>query len=180
MSRLAKKPILIPADVKVAQVGRDLIFKGPKGEVRRHFPENIVIRLENTLLQLTSKGGGKNNKALLGTAADHSRAAMLGVKDGYEKKLELDGVGYKVQLDGQKLVLSLGFTHKVIIEPSKTIVFKVEKNAITVSGVDKEEVGRVSAEIRMKKPPEPYKGKGIHYLGEIIRRKAGKKAVSAA
>ena len=180
MSRLAKKPILIPADVKVAQVGRDLIFKGPKGEVRRHFPENIVIRLENTLLQLTSKGGGKNNKALLGTAAAHSKAAMIGVKDGYEKKLELDGVGYKVQLDGQKLVLSLGLTHKVIIEPSKTIVFKVEKNAITVSGVDKEEVGRVSAEIRMKKPPEPYKGKGIHYLGEIIRRKAGKKAVSAA
>ncbi|KKT41406.1 MAG: 50S ribosomal protein L6 [Candidatus Giovannonibacteria bacterium GW2011_GWA2_44_13b] len=180
MSRLAKKPIIIPADVKVTQSGRNLVFHGPKGEVKRHFPESVVIKLEDASLQLTSKGEGKNNKALLGTAAAHSRAAIQGVREGYEKKLEVEGVGYKAQLDGQNLVFSLGFTHKVVVQPPKNITFKVEKNTITVTGIDKEEVGRISAEIRTKKPPEPYKGKGIHYLGEVIRRKAGKKAVSSA
>lgn len=180
MSRLAKKPIVIPSDVKITQSGRDLVFKGPKGEVKRHIPESVVIKLDDSTLQLTSKGGDKSKKALLGTAAAHSKAAILGVKDGYEKKLEIEGVGYKAQLDGQNLVLSLGFTHKVTVLPPKNISFKVEKNTITVTGIDKEEVGRISAEIRAKKPPEPYKGKGIHYMGEVIRRKAGKKAVSSA
>jgi large subunit ribosomal protein L6 len=102
------------------------------------------------------------------------------VEDGFEKKLEIEGIGYKAQAEGETISLSLGFTHPIKIKAPKGISFKVEKNTITINGPDKEIVGRVAANIRSKKPPEPYKGKGIHYLGEIIRRKAGKKAVGTA
>ena len=131
--------------------------------------------------KISSKNSdAKNRKAMLGTSASLFKNYLKGVSEGFEKKLEMEGVGYKVQLEGGALSLSLGFTHPVKILAPDGIIFKVEKNQITISGADKEQVGRVAAEIRAKKPPEPYKGKGIHYIGEIIRRKAGKKAVSAA
>ena len=170
----------MPESVSLKIENGSLIFKGPKGEVRKNLPGEVEVKNENGSLFLSGKGEGKNKKADLGTAAALIKSAIAGVKDGYEKKLELEGVGYKVQQDGANLVLSLGFTHKINIVPPKDISFKVEKNVITVSGIDKELVGQVSAEIRDKKLPEPYKGKGIHYTGEVIRRKAGKKAVSSA
>ena len=180
MSRLAKKPINIPAEVKASQEGESWVFKGPKGELKKTFSDKIFIKMENNALLLSLAGENKTNKAVLGTVAALIKSAIFGVKNGYEKKLEMEGVGYKVQLDGTNLILSLGFTHKVIVGAPKNISFKVEKNAIYISGADKELVGQVAAEIRGKKLPEPYKGKGIHYFGEVIRRKAGKKAVSTA
>ncbi|MDO8523287.1 MAG: 50S ribosomal protein L6 [bacterium] len=180
MSRLAKKPINIPAEVKVTVAGNTLIFNGPKGELKKTFSENIEFKLEGASLVVTLKKEEKKKDPSLGSAASLVKNAIAGVSLGFQKKLEIEGVGYKVQMEGANLILSLGFTHKVIIVPPKDISFKVEKNAIFVTGIDKETVGMVSADIRSKKLPEPYKGKGIHYFGEVIRRKAGKKAVSAA
>ena len=117
---------------------------------------------------------------MLGTTAALFKNCIEGVQNGFEKKLEIEGVGYRAQIDGKDLVLSLGFSHPVKIQAPEGITFKVEKNTIIINGVDKEQTGRVAAQIRAEKKPEPYKGKGIHYQGEIIRRKAGKKAVAAA
>lgn len=180
MSRLAKKPILIPPGVSVTKQGELYIFKGPKGELKKSFSGSVNIKLQTDSAQLFLKDqSAKNSLALLGTSAALFKNCINGVLDGFEKKLELEGVGYKVQADGTGLSLSLGFTHQIKISAPDGIIFKIEKNQILISGADKEKVGRVAAEIRSKKPPEPYKGKGIHYVGEIIRRKAGKKAVAA-
>lgn len=181
MSRLAKKPILIPPGVSVTKQGEFYLFKGPKGELKKSFSDAVNIDLQIDSAQLSFKyRDGKDSAALLGTSAALFKNCINGVLGGFEKKLELEGVGYKVQADGTGLALSLGFTHQIKISAPDGIVFKVEKNQILINGADKERVGRVAAEIRSKKPPEPYKGKGIHYVGEIIRRKAGKKAVAAA
>jgi|SRR3989344_1320887 len=184
MSRLAKKPIKIPAGVTVTQEGDTWIFHGPKGDVRQTVPQIISIEKKDDALQvsLSAHASPKQKwpRAMLGTIASLVRNALIGVIDGYEKKLELEGVGYKVQLEGKDLVLSLGFSHPVRVAAPEGITFAVEKNGITIKGVDKARVGKAAAEVRALKPPEPYKGKGIHYVGEVIRRKAGKKATSTA
>ena len=181
MSRLAKKPITLPTGISVKKEGDFWIFKGPKGELKKSFSGyvNIEEKPEGFLVSLKSHAP-KDAYAILGTVAALFRSCIAGVKDGFEKKLEIEGIGYRAQLDGNDLVLSLGFTHPVRVSASEGILFKLEKNIIIVSGADKEKVGSMAAEIRSQKPPEPYKGKGIHYQGEVIRRKAGKKAVAAA
>jgi len=189
MSRLAKKPILIPGDVTVTHEGNVWTFRGPKGEIRKSFSDIVRIEEkklpegENALVILLEKSTGlprrgKIGKAMLGTTAAILRNAVIGVKNGFEKKLEIEGIGYKVQLDGNELILSLGYTHPVRIKTMPGVSFAVQKNVIVVSGVDKEKVGEAAAYIRMQRPPEVYKSKGIRYAGEIIRRKAGKKAVA--
>ena len=182
MSRLAKKPTKIPEGVSVKKEGGFWVFKGPKGELKKSFFQDIKIEEQDGAIVMAFKENipTKEIYAMLGTTAALVKNCLLGVKDGYEKKLEIEGVGYRAQLDGANLVLSMGFTHPVKISAPEGISFKVEKNTITVSGIDKEKVGLISAEIRAVKPPEPYKGKGIHYMGEVIRRKAGKKAVATA
>lgn len=179
MSRLAKRPILVPSGVNVSEENNFWIFRGPKGESKVSVNEKVFVEQKNGAISISGKTNA-NTSALLGTTASLIKNAIKGVTEGYEKKLELEGIGYKAQLDGASLVLSLGLTHPVKIEPKKGITFKVEKNLITVIGSDKGLVGQTAAEIRGKKPPEPYKGKGIHYLGEFVRRKAGKKAVGTA
>lgn len=180
MSRLAKKAIEIPAEVSVKPEGNFWIFKGPKGEVKKNIPSYIGVEEKDDEIWVSLKSKSKDTYAMLGTSAALIKNCIKGVTEGFEKKLEIDGIGYKAQLDGGGLVLSLGFTHPVKVSAAPGISFKVDKNIITVGGSDKEMVGRVAAEIRAHKPPEPYKGKGIHYVGEVIRRKAGKKAVAAA
>ena len=180
MSRLAKKPISIPSGVTVRRDGLALYVEGPKGTIQLTVPRLVHVEETGGALQVSLGPSAKQHKeasALLGTTAALIRNALLGAHDGFEKRLELEGVGYKVQLDGKDLVLSLGFTHPVRISAVPGIAFSVEKNAITVRGADKALVGETAARIRSQKPPEPYKGKGIHYGGEVIRRKAGKKAV---
>ena len=180
MSRLAKKPIVVPKGVSVTNENNVWVFKGPKGELQKSFHHSIAIEKKDDSLIVTLKEHSKNEKALLGTAASLLKNAINGVLSSFEKKLEIEGIGYKAQLDGNNLILALGFTHPVKIPAPAGITFKVDKNIISISGVDKEKVGEMAAKIRDQKPPEPYKGKGIHYLGEVIRRKAGKKAVGTA
>ena len=181
MSRLAKKPIILPKNVSFSLGSGNATLNGPKGETKFFVHENIEIKQQGDELLVVSKASNqKNTKALLGTTFSLLKNSVKGVRDGFEKKLEIEGIGYKAQLEGDTLLLSLGFTHPVKIKAPKGISFKVEKNVKTVSGVDKESVGQTASTIRSKKPPEPYKGKGIHYVGEVIRKKAGKKAVGTA
>jgi len=181
MSRLAKKTISLPQGISLTKQDNKWVFHGPKGDVSCEFPQSIFIKQSQdgiaVLLAKSFSARDKKNLAMLGTAVSLIRNAIRGAGEFFEKKLELEGIGYKVQLDGKNLVLSLGFTHPVRIEAPAGISFSVDKNLIKVQGVDKALVGKIAAEIRAQKKPEPYKGKGIHYVGEVIRRKAGKKAV---
>lgn len=180
MSRLAKKSIILPKDVSFSLDNGNAVFHGPKGDTKVFVHENIVITKNGDEFRVASKKFQKNTKALLGTTYSLLKHAIEGAEKGFEKKLEIEGIGYKAQVEGDTISLFLGFTHPIKIKAPKGIAIKVEKNILTITGADKEIVGQFTASIRSQKPPEPYKGKGIHYLGEIIRRKAGKKAVGTA
>lgn len=180
MSRIGKKPIQIPEGVAIDKSGDIVIVKGPKGELRRKLMAEIDIEMQDKSLLVKLTGRNKKGAAFWGLYRALIQNMVKGVKDGFDKKLEIEGIGYKVQPDGQNLNFSLGLSHQVKFEAPEGIQFKVEKNVITVSGRDKELVGDTAARIRRLKVPEPYKGKGIRYAGEVIRRKAGKKAVASS
>jgi len=180
MSRLIKKSIPIPAGVTVTPSAGVLAFKGPKGELKVKLVPGIVAAIDGGALWI-KEGTGLENRAMLGTTWSHAKNAIQGVMEGYVKTLEIEGVGYRAVVEGGKeLVLYLGYALPVRQPVPAGITITVEKNTIKVSGIDKEAVGQAAAEIRALKKPEPYKGKGIHYLGEVIRRKVGKKAGTAA
>jgi large subunit ribosomal protein L6 len=183
MSRIGKQPIPIPEKVEVKINANIVVVKGPKGALQRSLPQGIKaeIRENNIVVSPESAKDAANKKimALWGLSRAILANLVKGVTDGYEKKLEIEGVGYRAAVQGSKLVMSLGFSHPVEIEAPPGIDFKVEKNVIVINGIDKELVGQVSADIRSRKKPEPYKGKGIRYQGEVIKIKAGKKAVSS-
>ncbi|MBU1119037.1 50S ribosomal protein L6 [Patescibacteria group bacterium] len=177
MSRLARKPLEIPENVEVQVTDGTVLVKGPKGELKVVLaPAVTVKREENELLVSVSSD---EEHAVWGTMWSLLRNALIGVSKGFERKLEINGVGYRAQVQGKKIVLNLGFSHPVEIEALEGVEFKVEDNIIVVSGIDKEKVGRLAAKIRAQKKPEPYKGKGIKYIEEHVRRKAGKKAAAA-
>ena len=207
MSRIGKKPILIPEDVEVKIEGQKVIISGPKGELSREIRPEIKVEIKGNQIFVSpqvpsfrrakvekketsstetpegkpsvSYGAGKKTKAFWGTSRAHLANMVQGVKEGYEKKLEIEGVGYKASVEGGDTIqLSVGFTKPTKIKAPKDIKFSVEKNVITVSGIDNELVGQIAAKIRKVRPPEPYKGKGIRYQGEIVRRKVGKRAVT--
>ena len=178
MSRIGKKPIEIPEAVKVNIDGRKVIIKGPKGELSREVRPEIKVELKEGKIFVKPEIKTKKTKAFWGLTRALLNNMVKGVIEGYEKKLEIRGLGYKAKIEGDDLVLMVGFTHSVKIKIPETIKVSVEKNIITVSGIDKELVGLIAAKTRKVKPPEPYKGKGIRYLGEEVRRKAGKKVVT--
>jgi large subunit ribosomal protein L6 len=174
MSRIGKKPIEISAGVDVKIEGQKVIIKGPKGELQKSIRPEIKLELKEGKLFLSSQ-----HSPFLGLSRALLANMIKGVVEGYEKKLEIEGIGYKAALEGQDLVLNIGFTHPIKIKaPEGKIKFTVEKSLITVSGADKELVGQLAARIRSVRPPEPYKGKGIRYQGEHVRRKLGKKAAA--
>lgn len=177
MSRIGKQPIQIPENVEVKISQDEIKIKGPKGELNQSIPSQIKVVSKEKELIVTPRQKTKETPALWGLFRSLIFNMVQGVIQGFEKKLEIEGVGYKASLQGNKLVLNLGFSHPIEIEAPAGIEFKVDKNIITVSGIDKQLVGQLAAKIRAQRKPEPYKGKGIHYLGEVIRRKAGKKAV---
>ena len=175
MSRIGKKPVSIPQGIKVDIKDRVLTVKGPKGELSINIHPDIDVKIENEEITVTRKSDEKRVRALHGLHRALINNLVIGVKDGFTKKLEIVGVGYRAEMKGNKLQLSLGYSHPILFVPPADI--KVEAptpNNIVVSGINKELVGMVAAKIRSFRPPEPYKGKGIKYEGEIIRRKAGK------
>ena len=177
MSRIGKKPVQIPAGVTVEIEGTTVTVKGPKGELTRSFSELIKFEQEGEEVNVIRVDESTESNAQQGLSRTLLHNMVLGVSEGFEKKLELTGVGYRVALKGKDLDHSLGYSHPVIYKAPENIEVLVPDNThITVKGISKEQVGQVAAEIRMKRPPEPYKGKGIHYEGEHIRRKLGKAA----
>lgn len=180
MSKIGKQPIEIPSGVEFKLNGNLVLVKGEKGELKREIHSTIKIELKDNLVILSPAKETKKTMALWGLSRMLLKNMIEGVDKGFEKKLELEGIGYKVALQGKDLNLSLGFSHQVEFKAVPGVDFKVEKNTISVSGINKETVGQVAADIRKLRPPEPYKGKGIHYVGEVIKRKAGKKAVKGA
>ncbi len=178
MSRIGKKPILIPAGVETKIQEWKVIVKGPKGELSREIRPEIKIEIKEGKIFVAPEINTKETKALWGLTRALIANMIKGVTEGYEKKLQLEGLGYRASLEKEDLVLQVGFTHPVKIKTPKGIKFLVEKNIITVSGIDKELVGQITAKIRKVCPTEPYKGKGIRYVGEVIRKKAGKKATT--
>lgn len=177
MSRIGKQPINIPEDVEV-KIDNDLVIvKGPKGELKNQIRPEIKVEIKDKEIILKPVKLYKGTQALWGTYRSNIFNMIEGTTKGFEKKLEIKGVGYKAIPEDKNLVLNLGYSHQIKIKAPEGIEFKVEKNVITVSGMDKQLVGQIAAEIRSKRKPEPYKGKGIRYQGEIVRRKAGKKAI---
>jgi large subunit ribosomal protein L6 len=179
MSRLAKKPIHIPEGVSVSIDGGFVGVKGSKGELAVPVLPGVAAEISADSARVTRTGEDKQSKANTGTMWSLVKNAIQGVSEGFSKKLEIEGVGYRAQKDGDALVISLGYVNSVRFPIPAGVEVSVEKNVIAVSGIDKELVGRVAAEIRALKKPEPYKGKGIRYQGEVVRRKAGKKAVTS-
>jgi len=176
MSHIGKKLIKIPEGIEIKLENDFIIIKGPKGEIKNRLRPEIKVEIENKEIKLKPVIFHKESKALWGTYRSLIANMVEGATKGFSKSLELVGVGYRANLEGKDLILSLGYSHLIKIKAPAGIDFKVEKNTITVSGIDKQLVGQIAAEIREKRKPEPYKGKGVRYKGEIIKRKAGKKA----
>ena len=175
MSRIGKKPIAIPAGVEVKVNGNEVTVKGPKGTLTQTFKPDMAIAVEGAEVIVTRPTDNKEHRALHGLTRTLIANMVEGVSNGYKKELEVNGVGYRAQKQGNNLVLNLGYSHQVIMPEIDGITIDVPNaNAIVISGPDKQKVGQFAAEVREKRPPEPYKGKGIKYVGEHIRRKEGK------
>lgn len=180
MSKIGKQPILIPEGVTVEVNAKKVSVKGPKGELARSLPRKIEAKISDGSVIVTRKDDTKASMSLHGTYRSLISNMVKGVFGGYSRQLELVGTGFRAEASGKTLSLTVGFSHPVKIEAPEGITFKVEKSIITVEGIDKEAVGQVAASIRSVRPPEPYKGKGIKYIDEVVRRKPGKAAAKAA
>ncbi len=175
MSRIGNKIVVLPAGVEVKQDGNNITVKGPKGELTRPFSSDIKMNIEGNEVTFTRPNDSKEMKTIHGTTRANFNNMVVGVSEGFQKALELQGVGYRAQLQGKKLVLAVGYSHPVEIDAPAGIDIEVPNNtSIIVKGINKEVVGELAANIRGVRPPEPYKGKGIRYVGEFVRRKEGK------
>src|SRR5215469_6925203 len=176
MSRIGKLPIAVPNGVNVTLNDGEVVVKGPKGELRSHILKQVVdVKLEDGKVVVERKGDAKPHRSAHGLTRTIINNMVEGVSKGFRKSLEIQGVGFRAAKAGEKLNLSLGFSHPVVFEPPTGIALSVEgQNRIHVDGIDKQAVGQVAAEIRGLRPPEPYKGKGVRYAGEVIRKKLGK------
>lgn len=177
MSRIGKKPILVPGAVKVDVQGSLVLVKGPRGSLTQTFHPDMTVKLEDNTLTVERPSDAQNHRALHGLTRALLNNMVTGVSQGFTRKLVIEGVGYRAEMKDKTLVLSVGYSHPVqMVPPNAETKFDVEDRgkAIVVSGIDKELIGQICAEIRKKRPPEPYKGKGIRYDTEVIRRKTGK------
>jgi len=176
MSRIAKKPIVLPPKTEAIFSGGIMTIKGPLGTLTKQLKSNIDIAIANNEITLTLSHGGLQARAEWGTYASHIKNMIAGVNKAFEKKLIIEGIGYKADIKGKDLVLALGFSHTITVSIPADLKVSSEKNTITISGIDCEKVGQFAADIRSFKKPEPYLGKGVRYSDEVIRRKQGKKA----
>lgn len=176
MSRIGRLPIHVPPRVEVDIQGSHIRVQGPKGTLENDLPADMSVSLENGVIQVTRPSDERGHRSLHGTTRALVNNMVVGVSTGFEKSLELNGVGYRAEVNGKNLVLNVGYSHPVVVEPPQGISFEVDTKTrqIKVLGVDKQQVGQIAANIRKVRPPEPYLGKGIKYLDEKIRRKAGK------
>jgi len=176
MSRIGKQPITVPAGVTLSQSGQEIKVKGPKGELSFTLPDNVSGKLDGTEFTVTPTVIDNKSKAMWGMSRTMVQNLITGVTEGYKKDLELRGVGYRAQMKGQMLVMQLGFSHDVEFTPPEGITITAAKpTELSISGIDKQKVGQVAAIIRSYRKPEPYKGKGVRYVGEYVRSKEGKK-----
>lgn len=178
MSRIGKKPILIPEDVKISIEDQEIDIKGPKGRLSRKIRPEIGIEKKENQILLSPKMNTKQTSAFWGMERALLNNMIKGVTEGYQKQLEIRGLGYRASIKGDTLSLQVGLTHPVEVRKPEGIDISVKGNTITVSGIDKQKVGETAAKIRQVAPPEPYKGKGIRYKGEKVRRKVGKKVAT--
>jgi large subunit ribosomal protein L6 len=176
MSRLGKKPVALPAGVTATIADGVLTVIGPKGALTRAIRPEVTLTIADGVVTLTPKAGNELAKKLWGTYAAHVRNMIIGVTEGYTRILELEGVGYRAEVKGKQIVLSVGFSHQVPLNIPEGVSVTVEKSVVTLTGIDKDVLGQFAANVRKVKEPEPYKGKGIRYRGEFIIRKQGKKA----
>ena len=175
MSRIGRKPINIPAGVEVTVNGSEVTVKGPKGTLDQTFNPKMAIAVEGSEILVTRPDDEKESRSLHGLTRTLIHNMVVGVTEGFSKTLEVQGVGYRVQKQGKDLVMNLGFSHQVVVSENEDIKIDAPNpNTIVISGIDKQKVGQFAAEVREKRPPEPYKGKGIRYAGEFVRRKEGK------
>lgn len=179
MSRIGRQPINLPDGVDVTLEGSNITVKGPKGSLKKEIPSNLSVKVNDNKVVVDPKRKDRGTKMMHGTYRALIANMVVGVSDGWSKELELVGTGYRTQLNGDKLVLTVGFSHPVELEIPKDLIVKVDKTNIAIDGLDKELVGQFAAEVRAVRPPEPYKGKGIKYKDEVVRRKAGKAARAA-
>lgn len=175
MSRIGKKIIKLQDKTTAALSGNTLTVTGPLGSLTREFSSDVSIKIEDGAVSVSRNEGG-DSASIWGTSTSHVENMVNGVNKAYEKKLLIEGIGYKAEVKADKIVFNLGFSHQINVAIPKDLKVAVDKNIVTVSGIDKEKVGQFVANIRDLKKPEPYKGKGIMYVGEVIRRKQGKKA----
>ena len=178
MSRIGRAPISIPAGVTV-NLGNDneITVKGPKGELKSKMHPNMKITIDGSVITVTRPDDAKENRSLHGLTRTLINNMIIGVTEGYKKTLEINGVGYRAAIQGKQLVLNIGYSHNVVFDQPEGIVFECpNSNTVVVNGINKQQVGQLAAEIRAKRPPEPYLGKGIKYSDEKIRRKVGKAA----
>ncbi len=175
MSRIGRKPVNIPAGVEVSIHGSEVTVKGPKGSLTQTFNPRMNIQVEGSEVLVTRPDDEKTSRALHGLTRTLVHNMVVGVTEGFSKTLEVQGVGYRVQKQGKDLVMNLGYSHQVIVSDNEDIKIDAPNpNTIVISGIDKQKVGQFAAEVRGKRPPEPYKGKGIRYQGEYVRHKEGK------
>ncbi|MCI0395148.1 MAG: 50S ribosomal protein L6 [Chloroflexi bacterium] len=176
MSRIGRKPIPLAKGVNVEINGSDVVVKGAKGTLTRSFHPDMTIELEDNTLHVSRPSDSRQHRALHGLTRALLNNMVVGVSTGFTRRLSVEGVGYRAEMKGKTLVLHVGYSHPVVIEPPANLAFEVDGRGkqVTISGVDKELVGETAAQVRKVRPPEPYKGKGIAYEGEHIRRKAGK------
>lgn len=175
MSRIGRKPINIPAGVTASVDNGVITVKGPKGTLDFKYNPGMTVEIKGDVIEVTRPNDAKENRSLHGLTRTLIHNMVIGVTEGYSKTLEVNGVGYRVQKQGNKCVMNLGYSHQVIVEDTEDIKIEVpDPNKIIISGIDKQKVGQFAAEVREKRPPEPYKGKGIKYADEVIRRKEGK------
>lgn len=179
MSKVGKQPIVLPQGVSVDATDSLVRISGSKGNLEIRVPKEITVVVEKGQVEVDRKNQSKKATSLHGTIRSLIANAVKGVNEGWSKSLELVGVGFRAEMEGKDLKLTVGYSHPVVIEAPEGISFKIEKNIVTVEGINKEVVGQVAANIRAARPPEPYKGKGIKYVGEYIRRKPGKAAAKA-
>lgn len=176
MSRIGRLPVVIPKGVTVDINKNSVVVKGPKGELQRDFPPEIELKQEDGEIVAARHSNHRIHRSKHGLTRALLNNMIIGVSNGFRRQLYIEGVGYRAAIDGKKLVLNVGYSHNVVFEPPQGISFEIDKSGrdLTVVGIDKELIGELCAQIRRTRPPEPYKGKGIRYVGEKVRRKAGK------